>query len=480
MGIGVICPNALLRLISPDTISHLLAVASQISATVLAIVFSVILLAAELISGFSPDMIDHVFRKHTYIYMLAFTVAVLMSLLLPVFKESFSTHMYVALSLFSLVLTSGCLAYLLLFIMKVKKWLEIEDFCAGLKNKAEKRIQKATDEREVKELDTLNDLALNLHARKNYANLSYPIKALGELVAFATKVKKVNIAEDIVDKVANSVATMLRDIGSAGMVLAEFGKFGRFVTKETSQTVGQRVKEVLGQYIEEVLKGSDSVAIRVTYELGGLGEYFVEELSGEWAIWVIKSLKEYFKSYVDEKRIKLALQINGSIWWTAKIALDKAMRIEDFKKVRKRGIVALKSNFDVAIQKGLFSVASDASTKIQLMQKRTMEKRFDEDFVFYAIRSIALRYLQLGRGEFKEVIGGLTAAGGDAAQKGLRGTVKAVLNTLFGVASDRSPDNDPELLKHAVWALRTVALEAAKHGLHKEAIIGRDFLEQVS
>ena len=83
MGIGVICPNALLRLISPDTISHLLAVASQISATVLAIVFSVILLAAELISGFSPDMIDHVFRKHTYIYMLAFTVAVLMSLLLP-------------------------------------------------------------------------------------------------------------------------------------------------------------------------------------------------------------------------------------------------------------------------------------------------------------------------------------------------------------------------------------------------------------
>ncbi|MCP8313116.1 MAG: DUF2254 domain-containing protein [archaeon] len=416
---------------------------------VLAVVFSIVLVAGQLASGYSPRMLGQVFKRTTLAYMLLFVFSALLPLTVLASSETFLGFTRLTWACISLVLAVACLSFLIPYFLCLKEWLKPERLLADLKRDGEKYLRQTRGKKLPQEVYGIRDLLLSSYQYKHYDILNVAIEALRDIVIFASsfssslKVEKDEESEKSDKKEEPGVAEqMLNLFGDVGCSLA--------------------VDPIIG--------------VKVAFELGRIGEELVADDLG-WAKRVLEILTKIGEISLEKKWDRTVLQVVGATYFVGARAMES-----NLSGVRKEAIVRLRLVFLKSVE-DMPNVAKKAAYQLRGLGEEAVKRKFESETydVLSALFVVALKGIELNweEREFLLSLRSLFALGRKAAESELPKSAESA--TFFlGQIAKKAVDINEDWAGKAIFALKIVASKAAERPpLLAAAKKGTAFLREV-
>lgn len=272
----------------PHTL-YLLSAIAQSLAAVLALVFTITLVIAQLSSRYSHRMLASFFDMPTILYILLFIVAVLLPFWLLAEPSALGVKLSLTLAVASLLL-------LVPYFLRFREKLNPEHILLALYLKALKQLR-ANADKEPEAVATIDNFAMSAFVLKDYDTFDNAVTVLAKLGMAAAQSQ----TNRTVEKVWRSILSRLR---SAGLVLIEDPRAANRMLHilddigvEAVRRQHQPLLEQVNQYISDVGmkaldKGLEDAASNAIHYLGKEGarntERSQEMIKTSWPL--IKSL----------------------------------------------------------------------------------------------------------------------------------------------------------------------------------------------
>lgn len=139
-------------------ICYLLSAISQGLAAILAIILSATLVAGQLATRYSPQLLKNAFKSSTIVYILIFVVGIVFPLVILANQDMIASSILVKISL---IWASACLILLIPYFLSLKEWLDPKNLIEGLYWKAFKTLRNKKDKL-PEDASTLGEVTISL------------------------------------------------------------------------------------------------------------------------------------------------------------------------------------------------------------------------------------------------------------------------------------------------------------------------------
>lgn len=245
-----VCPklNILPNIVINDYTPYLLSAIGQSLAAVLALVFTISLIAAQLSSRYSYRVLADFFDPFTVAYMLLFIIAVILPFWLLA-QPSLNGLKG------SLVLAAVCLLLLVPYFLDFRKRLAPEHMLLNLKNQASKQLH-ANPNTEPASVITIDNTVMSAFALKDYDTFGKGVQALADLEYEA---EKLHYQTGMGSNTAAGISIRLDGIAMATME-------DRRASQQVLEALGNIGRSAINDGLEEIVEGILSTLRRLGFE----------------------------------------------------------------------------------------------------------------------------------------------------------------------------------------------------------------------
>lgn len=370
-------------------ICYLLSAISQGLAAILAIILSATLVAGQLATRYSPQLLKNAFKSSTIVYILIFVVGIVFPLVILANQDMMASSILVKISL---IWASACLILLIPYFLSLKEWLDPKNLIEGLYWKAFKTLRNKKDKL-PEEASTLGEVTISLYSAKNYVGYGNGLKKLTQLVkdTSLSSEKVVERKEDVeeerqeelvveIPQVVRQLIDMLRHIGisveddpvATGKVIEALGECAIVVQDlDVNKDIIDGLEEAINEAIE---CGREAPCKQIAFLLGGIGGKAAAKAQPTTAKRILRVLRRMFSLSLDNSWDKAAKQVIFAIHSVGKIGIDRVDEAKELESVIKMAITLLKQSYWEAVSKERDKPAGDAAWVLTNLGLKAMEK----------------------------------------------------------------------------------------------------------
>jgi len=368
---------------NPHTL-YFLAAAAQSLAAVLALVFTITLVVAQLSSRYSHRMLSDFFDPLTIGYFLVFVIATLFPLWL-LGQEQLPLWTIRA----SLTMTAGVLLLLLPYFLGFRAKLDPTSVINRLKDRASKRIQ-GDRQKKPGEVATIDNFCMSAFVLKDYDTFGVGVQALGTIALEASRDMKDAIGKEVFRRLMNIGLATIEDPLAPVRTIEALRDTGRKAVEQANEAAGGwstfPIANIGALAMAKSLEAQADRAVPSLFEVGMLA---VENEMG-FAVRTVAGLCLVARTAIhqdtqtfEERIAKAAVSAAGDL---ISKAIQKGMKDEDTQDmVRELGLVhqqaAKQQEYEVlhAAHRWLYIIGA-WTTKKQASRTREAAKVALKDF----------------------------------------------------------------------------------------------------
>lgn len=478
-----------LEVINFPNIYYLLSAISQGLAVILAIILSATLVAGQLASRYSPELLKEAFKHPTLFYVALLIVSVALPLAILANTDIAFSVMWMK---FSLTLAGACLTFLIPYFLYIKEQLDPKKLIDSLYNEC---LRNYTKGRPMKKDDIIQETVLSLYNTKSYGGFEHGLQKLTQLVKDVTpplrKSKRRDEDEEekrqeesterillllVIDKLIGRV----RDIGisvqddprATSMVIKALGDCALTVE---DRDINNLITEGLREGVSGVIElAREATCESIAYDLGGIGG----KAAARGQRIATKGLLEVLETMcfwaLDKKRDTVARQVIISIHSVGGIAIDnEPENVSKGASLSREAIIRLYQSFNTAIGKERDGPAGEAAWRLRDLGWKAIEKGLKPPIeeAISGVGKVAQKTIEL-RKELptKEAIEALVGYGDEVVKKFPDEMATRCLKWLTTVGSKVFDDYE-ELAQKVIEGLGTIGEQAAKQAEPKLEVV---------
>lgn len=399
-----------LELTDTSGIYYLLSAISQGLAAILAIILSAILVAGQLASHHSPELLGKALIKpFTISYILIFIISIMFPLLILTNREMVSSVIWVKPSL---ILAFACLVFLIPYFLFLKEQLDPKKLIDDLYEKASKEIRKRKDEL-PSEVSTIHNVVISLYNARNLEGYAHGIRSLSLLAGHIFVSLDLEQLKKDLEKTVRRIRD--EDEGSEERAIVEIpravhelaGMFSHvgiivkddpFAARELVKGLGNCAilaereeierKALVGEIIERIeevilrmeKQWEEAYFERAAYIIGGIGGDAIEKGQPTTTRRILRVLGTMASLSANNQWDKAARQSIIAIHSVGKKSIEAADRAPKLEGVSREAITQLGQGYGEAMEKGRFNPAGEAAWRIRDLGWKTLEKDLGSPF----------------------------------------------------------------------------------------------------
>jgi len=260
--------NILPTIVIDSNTPYLLSAIAQSLAAVLALVFTISLIAVQLSSRYSYRLLADFFDPFTIAYMLLFIIAVILPFCLLANPSLNGLKL-------SIVLAAVCLVSLVPYFLGFREKLSPEHMLLNLKKRALKQLL-ANPEMEPASVITIDNTIMSAFALKDYDTFGKGVEVLAGLALEAGKRESEEVTfkciASLYDRLENIALVTMEDLRAPKQVVQELGRTGmNAIRNGLVEETDIIVSRLWGLGLNAVKKGLDDVAGFSVIYLGLVG-----------------------------------------------------------------------------------------------------------------------------------------------------------------------------------------------------------------
>lgn len=365
---------------NPNAIHFLLSAISQGLATILAIVFTISLVAGQLASRYSPRMMRLVFKRSSLFYMLLFVSSVVFSLVglvrtdvaveIAEFRVVFLGHMRITWGSISLISAGACLAFLIPYFFSLTRRLTPERLLGDLGADGRKELIRTQGKVMPGEANDIRETLMDLYGLRYYSSFDAGLIELRNLAIFATRfVVEVEggegdeegkrpvqqVVSEIMDMIGRIGALTIDDPLAPVMVVKRLGECAIAAATRLEASIDELTEDLKDVVTEVTEKGRQGVVTDIVISLGHMAGGTVKKEEAI-AIRMLRILAEIGTHVLEKGWRKAADQVVYALESVGSIATA-----EDSPPVEKEAALHLRLMYSKAAELDMPKVSSVAA-----------------------------------------------------------------------------------------------------------------------
>jgi len=332
-------------------IPYILSAISQSLAAILALVFTISLVVAQLSSRYSYRIVPGVFDFTTISYIVLFIIAILLPLWVLAYPYPSGIES-------CMILASACLLFLIPHFLRLRNKLSPMDMISKIKDSAISKMIIQSQTADSSDIETLDNFIMSSYTQKDYDTFDKGVEALVDIVNATRQIdnasKRKYIEELLFKRLDDVISVTMKDPRAPTIILdAMFKLFELFSNddNEQSKSIVHSIISLLGDIgIMSLINDSDTVALKVVNVLGRIVDF------------------AHFAD-VDTQNIVISttMQLGEAIGVTA---IDKSSHKTTYEVID----TVYKKSFEF-IQSGMYKVATQHMHALMVLLKHVGEEK---------------------------------------------------------------------------------------------------------
>ncbi|MBL7208760.1 MAG: DUF2254 domain-containing protein [Dehalococcoidia bacterium] len=342
---------------------YLLSTVSQGLATVLAVVFTISLVAGQLASRYSPRMMRLVFKPSTFLYILLFVASVVFSLAglatadigVPLIELSIALlgPLRVTWGAISLVLAGLCLTLLIPYFVALTRRLTPEALLRDLGSDAKRSLIKTQGREMPKEVTDIRDTLMSLYSLKYYDAFDAGLAELRDLASFAARLapeqedaggQESHAVGDIIDVIGRIGTLTLDDPLAPVKVIRKLSECAIAAAPSSPKQVDESMERLVDMVDDLVHAGAKGVVTDIVVELGQVAGGTVKK-EGALGKRMLRLLKEIGEQALLRKWDRVANKVTYALRSVGRIAV-----VEQSPLLQREAAKQLRTMYTRAVQ----------------------------------------------------------------------------------------------------------------------------------
>jgi len=276
----------MLRTIEPDaSIPYLLSAIAQSLAAVLALIFTISLIVAQLSSRYSYRIIPGFFDKRTIGHIVLFVVAILFPLLLLAIDKPGSELVKV-----SFILAAVCLLLLVPYFLHFRQKLKPEHIISELKDEVVRRLESKPDE-EPESITAIDNIVMSAFVLKDYDTFNNGTETIANLTLTAYGRERNNIGGEFLARLKDIGIATIKDPRAPLQVLKVMHKISIGVI-QNGKGMSQEIRKI-ADYVHDIASRAandriEDVANKAADILSNIGKEVLNSGMGQVARIIIE------------------------------------------------------------------------------------------------------------------------------------------------------------------------------------------------
>ncbi len=460
-----------------DNTSYLLSAIAQSLAAILALVFTISLIVAQLSSRYSHRTIVHFFDRWT----IAFIILYITGIMLPIFLL-FADSPHLGATKACVVVAAVCLCLLVPYFLRFRQRLDPDYAISEMSREAIEQLRNRIDT-EPKPVATIDNFVMSAFSSHDYDTFGAGVDAIAKLAMYAY--------ENGNDDVGKSILHRLRQIGSVTMdnpkapiqVLTSLSDIGEIASRSLPKASQEIVHAIAFVSLRAIDKGFEDYVITSIDNLDKIARVNKETAQDNTLTVIIEQLGWYIAPRSAQKNLEpIVIKVANII---GNIGLMKGTS-QQSHNITYRSAFMLGMVGNTAVENRLSDATKKSLWVLHTVFTNAVSQKLDDsaDRAVDFMSRVSDRAIETGlediSGEVIRIIKKLDEPTDKALELGMDRSVKRVIAFLGSVAHTAFESNSEEIWQVSVSTLADSTIKAQEKGFDNAGLLGVTWLATIS